>query len=144
MADVQVMKDTLIAIERETYKITAIIVRLLSEQNTLIDVQARKTSLLAIERETDILTRIINSLLQESTLIGRLQSISRDLEAMLTQMEWRDTPAQHSASQSQPTIQQSYEPGQATLKRHRIEYDHQHQPVAKTNMQHPHCKASPP
>jgi len=87
MADVQVMKDTLIAIERETYKITAIIVRLLSEQNTLIDVQARKTSLLAIERETDILTRIINSLLQESTLIGRLQSISRDLEAMLTQME---------------------------------------------------------
>ena len=137
MADVQAMKNTVIAIERETYNTTAIIVRLLPEQNTLIDVQATKTSLLAIERETYILTTIINSLFQESTLIGRLQSISRDLEAVLTQMEWRDTPAQHSASQSQPTTQLSYEPSQATLKRHRIEYDHRHQPVAKINMHHP-------
>ena len=47
-----------------------------------------KTSLLAIERESYILTTIINTVLQESTLIGRLQSISRDLEGVLTQMEW--------------------------------------------------------
>ena len=84
MADVQAMEDTLIAIERETYNITAIIVRLLPEQNTLIDVQATKTSLLAIERETYILTTIINSLFQESTLIGRLQRISGDREDVLT------------------------------------------------------------
>jgi len=88
MADVQAMEDTLIAIERETYNITAIIARLLPQQNTLIDVQAMKTSLLANERETYIFTTIINTLLQESMLIGRLQSISRDLEGVLTQMEW--------------------------------------------------------
>jgi len=143
MVDLQAMKDTLIVIERETYNITAIIVRLLPEQNTLIDVQAMKTSLLAIEHKTDILAAIINTLLQESTLIGRLQRISRDVEAMLTQMEWRDTSAQHSVSQSQPTVQQSYEPVQATLKRRRIEYDHRHQPVAKTNMQHPTLQSQP-
>ena len=143
MLDLQAMKDTLIAIERETYNITAIIVRLLPEQNTLIELQAIKTSLLAIEDKTDILATIINTLLQESTLIGRLQSISRDVQAMLTQMEWRDTSAQHSATQSHPTVQQSYEPGQATLKRRRIEYDHQHQPIAKTNMQHPTLQNQP-
>jgi len=43
MVDLQAMKDTLIAIEHETYNITAIIVHLLPEQNTLIDVQAIKT-----------------------------------------------------------------------------------------------------
>ena len=58
-------------------------------------------------------------------------------------MEWRDTPAQRSASQSQPTVQQSYEPGQATLKRRRIEYDHRHQPIAKTNMQHHTLQSQP-
>ena len=143
MLDLQAMKDTLIAIERETYNITAIIVRLLPEQNTLIKLQAIKTSLLAIEDKTDILATIINTLIQESTLIGRLQSISRDVQAMLTQMERRDTSAQHSATQSQPTVQQSYEPGQATLKRRRIEYDHRHQPIAKTNMQHPALQSQP-
>jgi len=136
MLDLQAMKDTLIAIEREMYNITAIIVRLLPEQNTLIELQTIKTSLLAIEDKTDILATITNTLLQERTLIGRLQSISRDVQAMLTQMEWRDTSPQHSATQSQPTLQQSYEPGQATLKRRRIEYDHRRQPIAKTNMQH--------
>ena len=57
VADLQAMKDTLIATERETYNITEIIVRLLPEQNTLIDVQAMKTSLLAIEHKTDILAQ---------------------------------------------------------------------------------------
>jgi len=84
MDDVKYMKDTLIAIERETYNITSIIVRLLLEQNTLPEVQAINTSLLATERETYILTTIINRLLQESTLIGRLQRISGDLEDVLT------------------------------------------------------------
>jgi len=109
----------------------------------IADVQATKDTLIAVERETYILTTRINSLLQESTLIGRVQIISRDLEAALTQMEWRGTPAQHSASQSQPTMHLSYEPRQATLKRHRIEYDHQHQPIAKTNMQHPTLQSQP-
>ena len=62
---------------------------------------------------------------------------------MLTQMEWRDTSAQRSASQSQPTVQQSYKRSQATLKRRRIEYDHQHQLIAKTNMQHPTLQSQP-
>ena len=44
MNDVKYMKDTLIAIERETYNITSIIVRLLLEQNTLPDVQPINTS----------------------------------------------------------------------------------------------------
>jgi len=67
MLDLQAIKDTLIAIERETYNITAIIVRLLPQQNTLIELQAIKTSLLAIEDKTDILATIINTLLQESS-----------------------------------------------------------------------------
>jgi len=32
---------------------------------------------------------------------------------------------------------------QATLKRHRIEYDHQHQPIAKNNMQHLKLQSQP-
>jgi len=40
-------------------------------------------------------------------------------------------------------MHQSYEPGQATLKRHRIEYNHQHQPIAKNNMQHLTLQSQP-
>jgi len=40
-------------------------------------------------------------------------------------------------------MHQSYEPGQATRKRHRIEYNHQHQPIAKNNMQHLTLQSQP-
>jgi len=119
------MKDTLIAIERETHNITSIIVRLLLEQNTPHDVQAMNTSLLAIERETYILTTIINHLLQESTLVGRLQKISGDLEDVLSEIDLRGTPAQQRESQSQPTMQQLYHRRQMTLKRRRLEHKRQ-------------------
>jgi len=123
--DVKYMKDTLIAIERETQNITSIIVRLLLEQNTPPDVQAMNTNLLAIERETYILTTIINRLLQETTLIGRLQRISSDVEGVVTQIELYGTPAQQRESQSQPTMQQLYYHRQSTLKRRRLEHKRQ-------------------
>jgi len=127
--------------ERETYNIRAITLSLLPEQNTLIDVQAMKTSLLAIERESYILTTIINTVLQESTLIGRLQSISRDLEAVLTHMEWRHTPAQHKANPpciSHTSLDKRHSSVIASNTTTNIN------PSLKTICNTSHCKASPP
>jgi len=78
MLDLQAIKDTLIAMERETYNITAIIVRLLPEQNTLIELQAIKTSLLAVEDKTDILASIINTLLRRSRDFDKLTERNRE------------------------------------------------------------------
>ena len=95
MFDLQAMKDTLIAIERETYNITAIIVRLLQEQNTLIELQAIKTSLLAIEDKTDILATI-------STLSFKKVRLLEDCKASPAtskpcSLKWNGETPQHNA-----------------------------------------------
>jgi len=59
------------------------------------DVQVMKATLLAMQRQTDNLRKIIARILQVSTLMERLQRISVDLETVLKQLEWRESPTQH-------------------------------------------------
>ena len=59
------------------------------------DVQVMKATLLAMQRETDNLRKIIARILQVSTLMERLQRISVDLETVLKQLEWRESPTHH-------------------------------------------------
>jgi len=81
-----------------------------------------KATLFAMQREMDNLRKIIARLLQVSMLVERLQRISVDLETVLTQLDWRRSPTQHPASQSQLTTQELYERRQAALERHRRKF----------------------
>ena len=59
------------------------------------DVQVMKATLLVMQRGTDNVRKIIARLLQVSTIMERLQRISVDLETVLKQLEWRESPTQH-------------------------------------------------
>ena len=87
------------------------------------DVQFMKTTLLAMQHETDNLRKIIARLLQVSTLMEKLQRIPVDLESVLKQLKWQESPTEHPASQSKLTVQEFYERRQAALKRHRKKFE---------------------
>jgi len=70
------------------------------------NVQFMKTTLLAMQHEKDNLRKIIARLLQVSTLMERLQRISVDLESVLKQLKWQESPTEHPASQSKLTVQE--------------------------------------
>jgi len=57
-----------------------------------------KASLLAMQHETDILRKIIARLLRVSVLMERLQRSPVDLESVLKQPEWYESPTEHPAS----------------------------------------------
>ena len=95
----------------------------------MTSVEAMNVSVLAMQRETENLTRIITCVLQAFSVMKRLERISGELLAVLDELQWQGNPMQQSTWQSQPTMQESYQRRQAALKRHRIEYDHQHQPI---------------
>jgi len=86
------------------------------------DVQVMKATVLVMQRGTDNVRKIIARLLQVSTIMERLQRISVDLETVLKQLELRETPTQHPASQSKLTMQELYR-RQAAFERHRKKFE---------------------
>jgi len=87
------------------------------------DVQFMKSTLLAMQHETNNLRKIIARLLQVSTLMERLQRISVDLESVLKQLKWQESPTEHPASQSNLAVHEFYERRQAALERHRKTFE---------------------
>jgi len=87
------------------------------------DVEFMKTTLLAMQHETDSLRKIISRLIQLSTLMERLQRIAVDLESVLEQLKWQESPTEHPASQSKLTVQEFYQRRQVALEQHRKKFE---------------------